>query len=67
MGIDEGTHFGPEQFGYKTEDIVSLTDDARNPRQIPTRQNIVCCLSRCSYPESDLSVVADPSNAMACT
>ncbi|CAL1716173.1 unnamed protein product [Somion occarium] len=30
-----------EKFGYKEEDIVSLTDDARNPRQIPTKQNII--------------------------
>lgn len=29
------------QFGYKQDDIVMLTDDARNPRQIPTRENIV--------------------------
>jgi len=29
------------RFGYKDEDIVMLTDDNRNPRQVPTRQNIV--------------------------
>ncbi|KAJ7593222.1 peptidase C14, caspase domain-containing protein [Mycena floridula] len=29
------------QFGYKQEDIVMLTDDARNPRQLPTRENIL--------------------------
>jgi hypothetical protein len=28
-------------YGYKTEDIVMLTDDAQNPRQRPTRDNIV--------------------------
>ncbi|KAF8917434.1 caspase domain-containing protein [Mucidula mucida] len=28
-------------FGYKMEDIVMLTDDARNPRQLPTRDNIL--------------------------
>ncbi|KAJ7364076.1 peptidase C14, caspase domain-containing protein [Mycena albidolilacea] len=28
-------------FGYRTEDIVMLTDDAQNPRQHPTRENIV--------------------------
>lgn len=29
-------------FGYKLDDIVTLTDDPRNhPRQIPTRANIV--------------------------
>ena len=32
-------------FGYKQDDIVTLTDDPRNhPRQIPTRANIVCVL-----------------------
>ncbi|KAJ7756475.1 peptidase C14, caspase domain-containing protein [Mycena maculata] len=29
------------QFGYRMEDIVMLTDDAQNPLQIPTRQNIL--------------------------
>ncbi|KAG7451183.1 uncharacterized protein BT62DRAFT_1071772 [Guyanagaster necrorhizus] len=28
-------------FGYKQDDIVMLTDDSRNPRQIPTRDNIL--------------------------
>ncbi|KAJ3777105.1 putative metacaspase [Lentinula raphanica] len=28
-------------FGYKQEDIVMLTDDSRNSRQIPTRANIL--------------------------
>ncbi|KAI0685326.1 caspase domain-containing protein [Cytidiella melzeri] len=28
-------------FGYKADDIVMLTDDAQNPRQIPTKQNII--------------------------
>ena len=28
-------------YGYKQDDIVMLTDDASNPRQIPTRDNIV--------------------------
>ncbi|KAK0193901.1 caspase domain-containing protein [Armillaria mellea] len=28
-------------FGYKEGDIVMLTDDSRNPRQIPTRDNIL--------------------------
>lgn len=27
--------------GYKREDIVLLTDDATNPRQVPTRQNML--------------------------
>ncbi|GJE88675.1 caspase family protein [Phanerochaete sordida] len=29
------------QFGYKPDDIVMLTDDAQNPRQIPTKQNML--------------------------
>ncbi|KAJ7475887.1 metacaspase-1 [Mycena latifolia] len=29
------------KYGYRTEDIVMLTDDAQNPRQIPTRDNII--------------------------
>ncbi|KAI0750563.1 caspase domain-containing protein [Irpex lacteus] len=28
-------------FGYKSDDIVMLTDDSQNPRQIPTKQNIL--------------------------
>lgn len=28
-------------FGFKSEDIVMLLDDATHPRQIPTRENIV--------------------------
>jgi hypothetical protein len=34
--------FAPAKFGYKDDDIVMLTDDAQNPRQLPTRDNIVC-------------------------
>ncbi|XP_006459402.1 hypothetical protein AGABI2DRAFT_149555 [Agaricus bisporus var. bisporus H97] len=30
-----------EFFHYKPEDIVMLTDDAQNPRQKPTKQNII--------------------------
>lgn len=30
-----------EYWGYKEHDIVTLTDDAPNPRQKPTKQNIV--------------------------
>ena len=33
--------FLSEVWGYKEEDIVMLTDDASNPRQIPTRDKIV--------------------------
>ncbi|KIY44408.1 peptidase C14 [Fistulina hepatica ATCC 64428] len=28
-------------YGYRMDDIVMLTDDSRNPRQIPTKQNII--------------------------
>lgn len=28
------------QWGYKAGDIVLLTDDARDPRQLPTKKNI---------------------------
>ncbi|KAF5382203.1 hypothetical protein D9615_004384 [Tricholomella constricta] len=31
-------------FGYKREDIVVLTDDAKNPRQKPTTENIVAAM-----------------------
>ena len=34
-------HSISEVWGYREEDIVMLTDDASNPRQIPTRDNIV--------------------------
>ena len=33
--------FVPGQYGYKDDDIVMLTDDAPNPQQMPTRENIV--------------------------
>ncbi|KAJ6619790.1 peptidase C14, caspase domain-containing protein [Mycena sp. CBHHK59/15] len=32
------------KFGYRMEDIVMLTDDANNPRQIPTRDNIITAM-----------------------
>ncbi|EJF64750.1 hypothetical protein DICSQDRAFT_80416 [Dichomitus squalens LYAD-421 SS1] len=35
------TRFLQELYGYREEDIVLLTDDAQNPRQIPTRDNII--------------------------
>jgi hypothetical protein len=34
-------NFIMNRFGYKDDDIVMLTDDARNPRQIPTKNNII--------------------------
>jgi hypothetical protein len=30
-----------ERFGYRTEDIVMLTDDSQNPRGMPTKSNVV--------------------------
>lgn len=32
------------QFNYKAEDIVMLTDDAPNPRQIPNKQNMIAAM-----------------------
>ncbi|EPQ52837.1 peptidase C14 [Gloeophyllum trabeum ATCC 11539] len=32
------------QYGYKEDDIVMLTDDASNPRQIPTKDNILAAM-----------------------
>lgn len=39
----------PAQFGYKEDDMVILTDDARDPRQMPTQQNIVSSLPTTSH------------------
>jgi hypothetical protein len=33
-----------ERYGYRPEDIVMLTDDATNPRQIPTRANMIAAM-----------------------
>ena len=33
-----------QRAGYKAEDMVILTDDARDPRSIPTRQNITAAM-----------------------
>jgi hypothetical protein len=33
-----------DRYHYRTEDIVMLTDDARNPRQIPTRANMIAAM-----------------------
>jgi hypothetical protein len=30
-----------ERYRYQPEDIVMLTDDSRNPRQIPNKANIL--------------------------
>lgn len=32
---------GAARFGYDPSDIVILTDDAEDPRQLPTRDNII--------------------------
>ncbi|KAI0833389.1 caspase domain-containing protein [Trametes gibbosa] len=36
--------FLKELWGYREDDIVVLTDDASNPRQIPTRDNILAAM-----------------------
>lgn len=33
-----------ERAGYKAEDMVVLTDDQRDPRSIPTRQNMTAAM-----------------------
>lgn len=33
-----------ERYGYNPDDIVMLSDDARNPRQIPTRANMIAAM-----------------------
>ncbi|EJF64754.1 hypothetical protein DICSQDRAFT_52722 [Dichomitus squalens LYAD-421 SS1] len=38
------TRYLQQLYGYREEDIVLLTDDAQNPRQIPTRDNIMSLL-----------------------
>ncbi|KAF7422772.1 Ca(2+)-dependent cysteine protease [Pleurotus ostreatus] len=35
------TRFLCSQFGYQENDIVVLTDEATNPRQLPTRENMI--------------------------
>jgi hypothetical protein len=35
------TAYLTEQFGYKREDMVILTDDQQNPMSQPTKQNIL--------------------------
>lgn len=32
--------------GYSEDDMVILTDNSSHPRQLPTRQNMVRCVSR---------------------
>ena len=50
-------------YGYKQDDIVMLTDDASNPPQIPTRDNIVSV--RGSMVRKRLRKRADCSDAVA--
>lgn len=33
-----------QRFGYQHDDMVVLTDDQRDPRSIPTRQNIISAM-----------------------
>jgi len=50
-------NFLTRQFGYKHDDIVVLTDDTRNPRQIPTRANIIAAMQwlvRDAHPNDSL-------------
>ena len=35
------TEFTIERYRYQQDDIVMLTDDSRNPRQVPTRANMI--------------------------
>lgn len=30
-----------ERYNYRADDMVILTDDSQNPRQVPTKQNII--------------------------
>jgi hypothetical protein len=30
-----------EKYGYRSEDMVILTDDQKNPRSIPTKANMI--------------------------
>lgn len=55
-----------EVWGYKQDDIVMLTDDAQNPRQIPTRDNIVGSFELQDRTCSDIvDVHLDTSDAVA--
>ena len=42
--VNNLTEFLGRQFQYKKEDIVTLTDDTKNPRQRPTRENIIAAM-----------------------
>ncbi|KAH9939502.1 putative metacaspase [Amylocystis lapponica] len=33
-----------EQFGYKSDDMVILTDDSPNPRSVPTKENMIIAM-----------------------
>lgn len=51
-------------YGYREEDIVMLTDDSRNPRQIPTNRNIVSLSSNVTMSVPDLSLEPNQIEAM---
>ena len=53
-------------YGYRKENIVMLTDDSTNPRQMPTRENMVRFLYTTFMYCPTLSFLA-ASNAMACS
>ncbi|KAI0749897.1 caspase domain-containing protein [Daedaleopsis nitida] len=38
------TQFLKELWGYRQDDMVVLTDDAKSPRQMPTRDNIIAAM-----------------------
>lgn len=42
LHLSSGLTIREGYYGYKAEDIVMLTDDSRDPRHMPTRENIVC-------------------------
>lgn len=52
-----------KNFGFKSEDIVMLLDDATHPRQIPTRDNIVRFDNTCIF--ALLTLIIDCCYAMA--
>lgn len=51
------------KFGYNHDDVVMLTDDAPNPRQQPTKENIVYLFSR--HWQTDLTSILVTRYAVA--
>lgn len=33
-----------ERYNYRSDDMVILTDDSKNPRQIPTKANMIAAM-----------------------